>query len=147
MFSIGKLSGSTGVKVPTIRYYEQIGILEEPDRSEGGQRVYGEEAKERLSFIRHARELGFSLDEIRELLDLADDPNQNCTAAYEIAKRQLIEVRNRIARLTALQGELQRMLDQCSCNTIGTCRIIQVLSDHSLCTSEHLGTEAGCKAS
>jgi DNA-binding transcriptional MerR regulator len=147
MSSIGKLSGSTGVKVPTIRYYEQIGILEEPDRSEGGQRVYGEEAKERLIFIRHARELGFSLDEIRALLDLADDPNQNCMAAYEIAKRQLVEVRNRITRLTALQGELQRMLDQCSCNTVGTCRIIQVLSDHSLCTSEHLGREAGWKAS
>ena len=139
MFSIGKLSQQTDVKVPTIRYYEQIGLLPEPNRSEGGQRIYGTDTRDRLNFIRHARELGFSLDDIRELMTLSDNPDQSCEAVDAIAKRQLGEVTNRIARLTALQTELRRMVDQCACNTIGTCRVIEVLADHRLCKAEHGG--------
>ena len=70
MLSIGKLSAATGVKVPTIRYYESIGLLPEPERSTGNQRLYGRKQQERLAFIRHARDLGFPLDSIRELLSL-----------------------------------------------------------------------------
>lgn len=70
MLTIGKLGEAAGVKVPTIRYYEQIGLLPEPDRSAGNQRLYGQSALDRLAFIRHARELGFPLDAIRDLLSL-----------------------------------------------------------------------------
>jgi len=77
MFPIGKLSQASEVKVPTIRYYEEIGILPEPERSAGNQRLYTQETLERLSFIRHARELGFTLEAIRELLSLSDNPNQS----------------------------------------------------------------------
>ncbi|WP_264816915.1 MerR family DNA-binding protein, partial [Gluconobacter kondonii] len=92
---------------------------------------------QRLSFIRHARELGFSLDDIRELLTLSDEPDQSCAAVDEIAKRQLVEIEKRITRLTALKTEMRRMLDQCACQTVSTCRVIEVLGDHTLCTDDH----------
>jgi DNA-binding transcriptional MerR regulator len=75
---IGGLSRKTGVKVPTIRYYESIGLLPQPPRSEGNRRLYGSKGVERLRFIRHARELGFEVDAIRELLELADQPQRSC---------------------------------------------------------------------
>ena len=74
MLTIGKLGEAAGVKVPTIRYYEQIGLLPEPERSAGNQRLYGGKALDRLAFIRHARELGFPLEAIRDLLSLTDNP-------------------------------------------------------------------------
>ncbi|WP_354857123.1 MerR family transcriptional regulator [Acetobacter fabarum] len=137
MLSIGKLSGLTGVKVPTIRYYEQIGLLPKPERNEGGQRIYNNISRERLNFIRHARELGFPLDDIRELLALSDDPDQSCEAIDAIAKRQLAEVEHRLVRLNALHRELERMVAQCTCGTVQTCRVIQVLEDHGLCATDH----------
>ncbi|MEN3177673.1 helix-turn-helix domain-containing protein [Gluconobacter sp. OJA] len=140
MVNIGKLSAETGVKIPTIRYYEQIGLLPEPERSKGGQRVYTKATLERLSFIRHARELGFSLDDIRELTALSESPNESCEVVDSIAMRQLNEVRKRIRRLKALEDELERMLDQCSGGTVDTCRIIQVLGDHNLCITDHYDT-------
>lgn len=127
MITIGKLSAATGVKIPTIRYYEQIGLLAEPERSEGNQRLYGAKHRDRLTFIRHARDLGFPLDSIRELLSLADEPDQPCAAADAIARRQLAAVELRILRLTALRGELERMLLQCSCGKIADCRVIEML--------------------
>lgn len=133
MLAIGKLSTAAGVKVPTIRYYEQIGLLPEADRSSGNQRIYGEAALERLSFIRHARELGFPLDAIRELLSLSDQPDIPCAAADGIAKRQLTAVKARIVRLQALQTELERMVVQCAHGTISDCRVIEVLGNHDLC--------------
>lgn len=137
MLSIGKLSQATGVKVPTIRYYEDIGLLPSPARNAGNQRLYGEAERERLAFIRHSRELGFSLEAIRELLGLADDPERSCAAADNIARRQLAEVKSRISRLTALQSELERMLEQGAHGRIRDCRVIGVLGDHSLCAHEH----------
>lgn len=137
MLSIGKLSEATGVKVPTIRYYEQIGLLPEPERSAGNQRLYGRSVQARLAFIRHARDLGFPLEAIRELLSLSDDPDRSCEAADTIAKRQLRAVRARIARLQALQSELERMVAQCACGTIADCRVIEVLSNHDLCGHDH----------
>ena len=74
MLTIGKLGEAAGVKVPTIRYYEQIGLLPEAERSAGNQRLYGRKAMERLAFIRHARDLGFTLEAIRDLLSLSDRP-------------------------------------------------------------------------
>lgn len=137
MLTIGKLSEATGVKVPTIRYYEEIGMLPEAERTAGNQRVYGHDSTERLAFIRHARDLGFPLEAIRELLGLSDNPDQPCAEVDRIAARQLVEVKARISRLRALEAELERMLKQCACGTIADCRVIQVLGNHALCKGEH----------
>lgn len=139
MLSIGKLSAATGVKVPTIRYYEEIGLLPEAERSAGNQRLYRKEHQERLAFIRHSRELGFPLDDIRELLSLSDRPDMSCAAADVIASRQLAAVKDRIARLQALQQELERMLTQCAQGTISGCKVIEVLSNHENCLHPHHG--------
>lgn len=137
MLTIGKLSKVTGVKVPTIRYYEQIQLLPEAERSAGNQRLYGKRTLERLAFIRHARELGFPLEDIRDLLGLSDDPDQSCAAADVIAKRQLSAVNARLRRLEALKEELERMIVQCSHGTIADCRVIEVLGNHELCQHNH----------
>ncbi len=137
MLTIGKLGEAAGVKVPTIRYYEQIGLLPEPERSARNQRLYGAKALDRLAFIRHARDLGFPLEAIRDLLSLSDRPDQSCAAVDIIAKEQLEAVKARIARLTALKTELERMITQCAQGTIEDCRVIEVLSDHALCAGDH----------
>lgn len=139
MDSIGKLARRAGVKVPTIRYYEQIGLLPEPERSPGNQRLYGRRVADRLAFIRHARELGFPLEAIRDLLSLSDNPDQPCVAADAIARAQLDAVERRIAQLYSLKRELERMVEQCRGGRIADCRIIEVLGDHGLCHTNHAG--------
>lgn len=137
MLTIGKLGEAAGVKVPTIRYYEQIGLLPEAERSAGNQRLYGRRTMDRLTFIRHARELGFPLEAIRDLLSLSDRPDQSCAAADAIAQTQLAAVGARIGRLLALKAELERMVVQCAGGVIADCRVIEVLGDHSQCHSVH----------
>lgn len=137
MFSIGELSRRTGIKVPTIRYYEQIGLVAEPERSRGNQRRYTAEALQRLTFIRHARELGLSLDAIRELTDLSENPRLSCGQAHAIASAHLRGVSDRIRQLKALETELERIVASCNSGSIGDCQVIQALSDHSLCETEH----------
>lgn len=137
MLSIGKLGQAAGVKVPTIRYYEQIGLLRPASRSEGNQRLYERAALSRLAFIRHARDLGFPLDAIRDLLALQDDPNQPCAAADAIAQAQLQMVNKRISQLNALRCELERMVAQCAHGSVGECRVIEVLGNHDLCQHPH----------
>ena len=140
MLSIGRLSQETKVKVPTIRYYEQIGLMPAAERSSGNQRLYGAAARRRLSFIRHARDLGFPLEAIRDLLGLTDQPDQPCTAVDAIARAQLATIRSRIARLQALEDELVRMIGHCAHGRIAECRVIEVLGDHGLCAHDHHGT-------
>lgn len=142
MLTIGKLGEAAGVKVPTIRYYEQIGLLPTPERSAGNQRLYGSATLNRLAFIRHARDLGFPLEAIRDLLSLSDNPDQSCAAADLVAKEQLVAVQARIARLTALKAELERMITQCAGGRIADCRVIEALSDHSPCAEDHGTSEA-----
>jgi DNA-binding transcriptional MerR regulator len=137
MLSIGTLSRRTGTKVQTIRYYEQIGLMREPGRSEGGQRRYHEADLDRLAFIRHARQLGFALDAIRELLAMADEPQRSCADADSIARRQLVQVEQRILRLEALRTELERMIAQCYGERVADCRVLEVLRDHSECLTAH----------
>lgn len=131
--TIGEAARLSGVKVPTIRYYEQIGMLPVADRTESNRRLYARPEIERLAFIRHARELGFALDAIRALLRLQDDPSQPCESADAIAKERLAEVRQRIASLTALQAELERMVRGCAHGRVETCRVIEILADHGQC--------------
>lgn len=136
-FPIGELSRQTAVKVPTIRYYEQIGLLPEPPRTEGNRRLYGRSEIDRLNFIRHSRELGFEIDDIRELLAMAAQPQSSCHQADSIANNHLLEIERRIASLTALKAELSRMIEECGHGRVCDCRIIEALADHGHCHSEH----------
>lgn len=132
--TIGDAARQSGVKVPTIRYYEGIGLLAAPVRSEGNQRSYEPEDVRRLAFIRHARELGFEVDAIRALLTLQDDPHQSCASADAIAKARLAEVEQRIRSLTALKAELEVMVEGCGHGRVDQCRVIEILADHGQCT-------------
>jgi DNA-binding transcriptional MerR regulator len=134
---IGELARLTGVKVPTIRFYEQIGLIAAPPRTEGNQRRYGRSEVDRLNFIRHARDLGFEVGDIRELLALTASPQASCHQADSIARNHLTEIKRRIARLQALREELARMIDECGHGRICDCRIIEVLADHAQCATEH----------
>lgn len=131
--SIGGAAKISGVKVPTIRYYEQIDLLPAPPRTEGNRRTYDTGDLRRLAFIRHARELGFEVAAIRTLLTLQDDPSQSCATADGIAKVRLIEVEQRIASLTALKAELEVMVEGCRHGRLAECRVIEVLADHGQC--------------
>lgn len=131
--AIGKVSEATRVKVPTIRYYEQIGLLPAPPRTDGGRRSYDRKDAERLTFIRHSRELGFEIDQIRTLLDLQDRPDQSCVDADTIAKARLAEVKEKIASLQALEAELERMVEGCSHGRVESCQVIEILADHGKC--------------
>lgn len=134
--TIGRLSKAAGVKVTTIRYYESISLMGDPDRSESGQRLYGDEAVQRLSFIRHARDLGFPMAAVREMIDLQTQPDQDCTAVDAIAREQLTDVRKRLTQLEALEAELKRMIACCEGGRVDTCRIISTLNDHSECIAD-----------
>lgn len=128
--TIGALGRASGVNVETIRYYERIGLLPAPPRTGSGYRLYGPEHAHRLAFIRHGRELGFPLEAIRELLALSDHPDRSCAEADRIARTHLREVEERIARLQALRGELERMIGQCARGRVSDCRIIEALAHH-----------------
>lgn len=131
--SIGEAAKKSGVKVPTIRYYEGIGLLVAPPRTEGNRRLYRDEDINRLAFIRHARELGFGLEAIQTLLNLQDDPSHSCASADAIARARLIEVEQRISSLTALKVELEVMIEGCGHGQLAKCRVIEVLADHGQC--------------
>ena len=132
-FSIGELARQTGCQPETVRYYERIGLLGDPARSEGGQRRYDARALERLMFIRHARDFGFPVAAVRELLALSDQPDRPCDEVDALARRHLDEVTSRIERLEALRAELLHMITQCAGGKVERCRIIEVLADHRLC--------------
>ncbi|MBX9934317.1 MAG: helix-turn-helix domain-containing protein [Methylobacterium sp.] len=133
---IGRVAKLTGVKVPTIRYYEEIGLLPAPPRTDSNRRTYDDSDVRRLKFIRHARELGFDPEAIRELLALAAMPEQPCMDADTIARTHLAETEAKIARLIALREELQAMIERCTHGRVRECRVIEVLADHGECIYE-----------
>lgn len=126
--TIGQLARETGTNVETVRFYEKAGLLPAPARTEGNYRAYERLHLNRLSFIRRARDLGFSLDQVRALLALSDDRDQSCAAIDAIAKAHRSEVERKIADLQSLKTELDRMIDQCGCGSVADCRIIDSLS-------------------
>lgn len=123
-FHIGDLARVTATKVVTIRYYEQAGLLPEPPRSDGNYRLYSQSHLERLRFIRRARDLGFSLGEIRSLLLLAGNRSRSCADVDRLARLHLEEVEHKIADLCLLRDELRQTIGNCSDNTIAECRIL-----------------------
>jgi DNA-binding transcriptional MerR regulator len=127
-YSIGALAVATDTKVETVRYYERIGLLPEPGRTAGNYRAYTADHLGRLSFIRRSRDLGFTLDQIRALLGLADHKDSDCCAVDAMARDHLAEIDRKIADLKALRRELNDLLGQCRQGTIADCRIIGALS-------------------
>jgi DNA-binding transcriptional MerR regulator len=135
--TIGALARQAGCTVPTIRYYEEIGLLPAAARTEAGRRVYGEAAARRLAFVRRCRDFGFSLEQVREFTALIDQPRQPCAQAREIAAAHLQQVRERLAELHALEAGIAAFVARCDSDcangVIVDCTIL-----------EDLGTVGGC---
>lgn len=125
---IGDLARQTGTKINTIRFYEEIGLLPQAQRTASGRRIYCDTDTKRLAFIRQSRNLGFPLDAVRELLTLADDTNHPCAAVDHIARVHLAEIDSKIADLSALRKELARMIGSCRHGTVADCKIIETLA-------------------
>lgn len=135
--SIGELSRETGVKVPTIRYYEQIGLLPEPPRTDGNQRRYDSAARHRLHFIVHARAMGFPMQSVRAMLDISGHPEAPCDDIDALVGDRLAEIDERLERLTRLRGELAAMLESHHHGKVSECRILEVMQDHAQCHTDH----------
>lgn len=135
--TIGEAARQSGVKVTTIRFYEDRGLLKAPPRSDGNQRLYSGREVARLRFIRHARDLGFGMEAIGELLDLSSHPEAPCADADRLARERLDEVRRKIAALRSLEGELERMVAACEGGTAADCAVIESLADHAHCRTDH----------
>lgn len=141
--SIGALARRTDVKVPTIRYYESVGLLPEPGRTASNRRLYGADAIERLAFIRHARDLGFGMPAIRSLLELRGHPEQPCAGADAIAREQIGAIEDKVRQLEALKRDLQRMLDCCDGHSVAECGVISGLAHHDECLHQDHRHPAG----
>lgn len=137
--AIGEAARRSRVKAPTIRYYEQIGLLPAPPRKGANRRHFEAADLRRLAFIRHARELGFEIAAIRSLLTLQDSPDQTCAIVHGVARERLDDVERRIDSLTALKAELELMIEGCNHGQVADCRVIEVLADHDQCAHPHHG--------
>lgn len=124
---IGTLSEQTGCHIETIRYYERIGLLPKPPRTEGGHRIYNKEQMKRLVFICRSRELGFSLEEIRTLLRLVDGKRYTCQQVKTIMEKHLGDIKKKISDLRRLQKTLGDISAQCEGGQVPECPIIDVL--------------------
>jgi MerR family mercuric resistance operon transcriptional regulator len=124
---IGELSKQTGCKIETIRYYEQKSLLPKPPRTDGGHRLYSEEMRGRLLFIRRSRELGFSMDEIRGLLSLVDGEQVSCERVKSMAEEHLRDIRAKISDLRRMQRTLSDLASRCSGEDVPDCPIIETL--------------------
>jgi len=132
---IGELAELTQCKVPTIRYYEQVGLMPKPGRTSGNQRRYTDTHRQRLVFIRHARSLGFSMKEVKQLVALQGEHVSDRVS--RIARRHLESVQTKIHHLVALELALNEMVSCCESGKPHECRIMHVLNDHQLCSSDH----------
>lgn len=126
---IGDLARRTGTKINTIRFYEDIGLMPRAARTDSGRRRYDEDDVRRLAFIRNGRELGFSTDELRSLVSLSEQPDQDCGAAAAIAKRHLADIELRVVRLLRLRDELQQVASVCRGGRIADCRVMDAIAD------------------
>lgn len=143
--SIGVIAQLTGCTVPTIRYYEEIGLLPPGPRTEGGRRVYGQPAVRRLTFIRRCRDFGFSIEQVRELVGLVDEPDRPCIEVRDVAARHLVQLRQKLAELQALESSVAAFV--CSCDTAcagGAALDCAILEDLALPAGELKGGGACC---
>ncbi|MCH7487130.1 MAG: helix-turn-helix domain-containing protein [Proteobacteria bacterium] len=124
---IGVLSKRTGCDIETIRYYERIGVMPKPPRTEGGHRVFSEDHLKRLTFIRRSRELGFTLVQVRDLLGLVDGNDYTCDEVKAITVEHADAVRQKIADLRKLKRVLDDMVSQCDRGDIPDCPVIEAL--------------------
>ncbi|MCW1432453.1 MerR family transcriptional regulator [Novosphingobium sp. JCM 18896] len=125
---IGDLAKLTDTRVETIRFYEKEGLIPPPARTSGNYRIYEQSHLNRLSFIRRSRDLGFTLDQVRHLLRLADDLDAPCAEIDALAQDNLIVIDRKIADLSALRQELAKRLHGCKTGTIAQCGIVEALS-------------------
>lgn len=126
---IGELSRRTGCNIDTIRYYEKVGLLAPPMRTEAGYRLYGADDVRRLSFIRRARELGFQPEEVRAMLRLSDEQSQPCAEVMGVARSHLADVRSKVADLKAMEAALENLVVKCEKGLSTTCPLIETLSE------------------
>ena len=133
--SIGQISKAAGVKVVTIRYYEKIKLMPAPLRTEGNYRAYSRDHLHRLQFIRRCRDLGFTLDRLRDLLNLSTQAGLKCAGVDRITENHLREIEHRISDLKRLAIELRRITNRCSGKgTIADCRILEALAPAAFAT-------------
>ncbi|MBB4286444.1 MerR family transcriptional regulator [Roseospira goensis] len=125
--NIGTLARRTDTKVDTVRYYERIGLLPAPARTAGNHRVYGDEHLTRLAFVRGARRLGFTLDEVRELIALGGHAERSCDDIHAVAHHHLQEVDRKIAHLHRLRDELAHLVEQCEGGVVEHCGVLEAL--------------------
>lgn len=127
-FPIGTLARLSGVHIETIRYYERVGLLPKVARSGGGYRQYRASDASRLRFVRRSRDLGFSLDEVRRLLDLSDQKAKSCRRVQEIASKHLVEVRAKIGDLAKMEAVLSRLVSACADGEVVKCPLLETLT-------------------
>jgi len=128
VYSIGQVAKQSGISVETIRYYEKEGLLKEPERKESGYRQYKQEAIARLSFIQQAKELGFSLKEIGELLSIRSDENNLCNEVKQLAQEKLDNIESKIKMLQRMRKSLKKLVDVCPGQApLNGCPILDVL--------------------
>jgi Cu(I)-responsive transcriptional regulator len=125
--TIGEAATASGMPADNIRYYEKIGLLAKPSRTEGNYRTYGPTEVRRLSFIRRARELGFSIEQVREMLELTPHHEHDCGRVDQLTHEHLVSIDRKIADLTALRHELEAMLTSCHGGTVRECRILEAI--------------------
>lgn len=125
--TIGEAATASGMAADNIRYYEKIGLLAKPSRTEGNYRTYGPNEVRSLSFIRRARELGFSIDQVREMLELTPHHEHDCGRVDQLTQEHLLSIDRKIADLTALRHELEAMLISCHGGTVRECRILEAI--------------------
>lgn len=125
--TIGKLARRTGVHIETIRYFEKVGLLAKPERTEGGHRVYADQDVRTLGFIKRARELGFAPQEVRALINLGGPTEACCDEVREIAIHHLEDVRRKMADLARLERLLASTVEQCSGGHVPQCAVIDML--------------------
>ena len=116
---IGALAGRTGTNAPTVRYYEEIGLLRPADRHENGQRSYGEEDVKRLTFIRRCRDFGLSIEQVRSLATIVEDRNRSCTDARDLAALHLSAIQAKIVELKALEHSIFNFVLSCNSSCAG----------------------------
>lgn len=125
----GELAQSTGCNLETIRYYEKVGLMPEPDRTDTGHRIYGHDDQRRLKFILRSRELGFSIKELRSLLRLTDADSYTCGEVLDLTSRHIAEIKEKISDLKRIERTLRNMSAECAGGEVPECPVIDALYD------------------